>query len=69
MLIYRLESETDTTYFDDFESLDDMKLYQDVLKKRDEQNIMKREKVEGTRQLRESFVGFTFKNKNQMSSM
>lgn len=62
----RLDKETDTTYFDDFESVDDMKLYQDVLKKRNEQKIVRDSGMEAysTRKLRESFVGFTFKQKD-----
>ncbi len=58
-LVPSLKSEVDTSYFDDFDTPQEMSGYSEINKRAKEMSRLKRP-VAG---LRESFVGFTFKHR------
>lgn len=55
----QLESEIDTTYFDDFNDPDNIELYKEVHNKH--KDVVA---VEGNKNSRAAFVGFTFRHKH-----
>ncbi|OUM69079.1 hypothetical protein PIROE2DRAFT_38608, partial [Piromyces sp. E2] len=61
--IPKLESDIDTTYFDDFNNPKDLLLYKDIMAKHERENkeIHPDEKDE---ELRKEFIGFTYKHKD-----
>ncbi len=76
-LVPALKSDTDTSYFDDFDDPEDMEMYKDVKDRQEalEKEVERKKKSEtnpGTPLMRSAFIGFTFKhrgdNKNSSTS-
>ncbi|KAJ3184071.1 hypothetical protein HDU85_001922 [Gaertneriomyces sp. JEL0708] len=71
--IPRLASHFDTSYFDDFDNPDDMKMYKEVKERMKEMEKKMNDGGEGGRELerrlRQEFVGFTYRRKDEADAL